>query len=154
MFLNCPPKLPRDLILETEAIQRITELLISLASEENADEENSLAYFLVKRQKLVEFYVTKIVKDILAYCNREDFPEPLIYTVVELILKRFADELAKNAVGTDAPISKVKMGDTEYSFDTSLQVAVSKVDLGKIISEELFNTLKTKLNLYRRVKSL
>lgn len=82
MFLNCPPKLPRDLILETEAIQRITELLINLASEENADEENSLAYFLMKRQKLVEFYITKIVKDILAYCNREDFPEPLIYTVV------------------------------------------------------------------------
>lgn len=140
--------------METEAITRIMELVTSLSAESEVDSDTSLAAMLETRHNFLEFRVTKLVKDILAYCHRRDFPEPLIYTVVEMIMKRFEDELAKSRMDSEVPISKVKMGDTEYSFDTSIQVALSKVDLYRVIGEELFNSLKPKLNLYRRIKSL
>lgn len=144
------------LIFKEEAIQRITELLINLANEENQVDSDggiipsTLAVELTARRATLNFYVTKLVEDILAYCHRRDFPAPLIYTVVELLMKRFKDEISTISAGVDAPMSKVKMGDTEYSFDTSF---IDKVDLTKIVSEELFNTLKSKLNLYRKVVS-
>lgn len=154
-LLKTPP--PKKPIFKEEAIQRITELLIGLASEENqVDSEtdepvpSALTIALTSRQKTLEFYVTKFVEDVLAYCHRCDFPEPLIYTAVELIMKRFKDEISatESDIGTNAPLSEIKMDDTSFKF------AVASVDLSAIASEQLFNSLKNKLNLYRKVVSL
>ena len=141
----------------------IKEMLVELAEEESPVDsdtgefsETALAYFLTKRQKTFEFYVNKFVEDVLAYCHRKDFPLPLIFTIVEMILKRFNDILAaegyeKNSEGL---YKKIKMDDTEFEFDTSLEVALRKVDVTELINEKLFNSIKPKLNLYRRVVSL
>ena len=143
----------RQLIFKEEAIQRIVELVINLASEENSVDSDgevvpsTLAVELTARQATLNFYVTKLVEDILAYCHRRDFPEALLYTVVDLLIKQFKDEISVNDVGTNAPISEVKMGDSSFKF------AVGTVDLSVVASEGLFNTLKTKLNLYRKVVS-
>lgn len=138
-------------------------MLVELAEEESPVDsdtgefsETALAYFLTKRQKTFEFYVNKFVEDVLAYCHRKDFPLPLIFTIVEMILKRFNDILAaegyeKNSEGL---YKKIKMDDTEFEFDTSLEVALRKVDVTELINEKLFNSIKPKLNLYRRVVSL
>ena len=143
----------RQLIFKEEAIQRIVELVINLANEENSVDSDggvvpsALVVELTARQATLNFYVTKLVEDILAYCHRCDFPEPLIYTVVEVLMKQFKDEISANDVGTNAPISEVKMGDSSFKF------AVATVDLSVVASEGLFNTLKAKLNLYRKVVS-
>lgn len=153
-----PPKMPKpEPIFKEEAVQRITELLIGLASEENQVDSDTgepvsstLANTLTTRQKTLEFYVTKFVEDVLAYCHRCDFPLPLIYTAVEVIIKRFKDEVsaAESDIGTNAPLSEIKMDDTSFKF------AVASIDLSAIASEQLFNSLKSKLNLYRKVVSL
>ena len=142
-------------IFKEEAVQQIIETVTELASEESRIDsdtgefaETTLAYMLTKRQKTFEFYVKKFVEDVLAYCHRADFPEPLIFTVVEMMLKRFNDELTENDVGTSAPLSEVKMDDTSFKF------AVASVDLSAIASEQLFNSIKSRLNLYRKVVSL
>ncbi len=109
---------------------------------------NALAYVLVKRRKLLEFYVNKLVADILAYCNRRDFPEPLIYTVVELLHNKINNSLTAADTGTPAPLSKIKQDDVEFSF------AVSAVNFNEVFGEKLFTSLKPNLNLYRKVKSL
>ena len=99
---------------------------------------------------LLTFYVEKLVTDILAYCCRSDFPEPLVYSAVDLIRKRLADEdTAGNELGvpTNAPLSSVKMDDTEFKF------AVSNVDPAGCLADLDFATLKPKLNLYRKVVS-
>lgn len=139
-------------IFKEEAVQKITELVTELANEQseiNAESgefaENSLAYILTKRQATFNFYVNKFVEDVLAYCHRKDFPEPLIYTVVEMIHKHFSGELDANEFGTNAPLSEVKMDDTTFKF------AVSNVDLSAIAGEKLFESIKPKLNLYRKV---
>ena len=135
-------KIPKE-----EAVQRITELIINLASEENQDEE-SLSAYLEGKQLTLQFHITKLVEDILAYCHRKDFPEPLIYTCAELIFHRLKSEWTLEIAGIDAPLSEIKMGDTDFKF------AVTSLDLSKIVGEELFNSLKSKLNIYRRLVAL
>ena len=91
---------------------------------------------------LLTFYAEKLVADILAYCHREDFPDALVYSCVELVLKRGADEVG----GSQGPLSSVKMDDTEFRF------AVTSVDTAGIAADRDFNTLRPRLNLYRKVK--
>lgn len=100
---------------------------------------------------LLSFYVEKLVTDILDYCHRKDFPEPLVYSAVDLIRKRLADEdAAGNELGvpTNAPLSSVKMDDTEFKF------AVSNIDPAGCLADLDFATLKPKLNRWRKVVSL
>ena len=160
-----PPFEIPPLIFKEEAIQRITEMVIELANEESPLDSDTgaplpltLANWLDAHQKMLEFRITKLVEDILAYCHRRDFPESLIYTAVELIFKRLDDILvaAKYTAENEgnAPLSKVKMDDTEFDFDTSIQVALQKVDVNSIVDEKLFDSLKPRLNLYRRLRTL
>lgn len=100
---------------------------------------------------LLSFYVEKLVTDILDYCHRKDFPEPLVYSAVDLIRKRLADEdTAGNELGvpTNTPLSSIKMDDTEFKF------AVSNVDPAGCLADLDFATLKPKLNRWRKVVSL
>ncbi len=124
---------------KTEAIQAITQkvLLLESGRELNPD--------------LLAFYVEKLVSDILDYCHRPDFPETLVYTVVDLIRKRLADEdsaVDESGIKARGPLSSVKMDDTEFRF------AVANVDATGCLADLDFTTIKAKLNLYRRVVSL
>lgn len=100
---------------------------------------------------LLTFYVEKLVTDILDYCHRTDFPDALIYSAVDLIRKRFADEDASAGselgIQVAGPLSGIKMDDTEFKF------AVSNVDPTGCLADLDFATLKPKLNLYRKVVS-
>ena len=91
-----------------EAIREITTKVRLLESKRTLDEG------------LLTFYVEKLVMDILDYCHRADFPDALIYSSVDLIRKRFADEDASagSELGIQAagPLSSVKMDDTEFSL--------------------------------------
>ena len=100
---------------------------------------------------LLAFYVEKLVTDILDYCHRTDFPEPLVFSAVDLIRKRLADEdTAGNEldVSSNAPLASVKMDDTEFKF------AVSNIDPTGCLADLDFATLKPKLNRWRKVVSL
>ena len=100
---------------------------------------------------LLTFYVEKLVTDILAYCCRKDFHEPLVYSAVDLIRKRLADEdTASDELGAQVsgPLSSVKMDDTEFKF------AVSNIDPTGCLADLDFATLKPKLNRWRKVVSL
>ena len=146
-------------IFKEEAAELITAQLSELVNEEAENPLNdsdtaklTLAEYLNKRQKLLSFYVNKFVEDILIYCNRRDFPPPLIYTVVELILKRLENQMAaadsdESGLG-NAPLSEIKMDDVTFKF------AVNNIDLSAVFGEELFNSITAKLNLYRKVKSV
>ena len=99
---------------------------------------------------LLAFYVEKFVGDILDYCHREDFPDALTYTVVDLIRKRLADEDASSndaASGVRGPLSSVRMDDTEFKF------AVSNVDAAGCLSDLDFSSIKPKLSIYRKAVS-
>ena len=102
--------------------------------------------------ELLAFYVEKLVTDMLDYCHRADFPEPLVYSAVDLIRKRLADEDTSvgDALGipTTAPLSSVKMDDTEFKF------AVTNVEPAGCLADLDFATLKPKLNRWRKVVSL
>ena len=103
-----------------EATEAITAKVLLLENQRNLNSD------------LLAFYVEKLVNDILDYCHRNDFPETLVYTVVDLIRKRLADEdstgddLGMNARG---PLSSVKMDDTEFKF------AVANVDATGCLSD-------------------
>ena len=102
----------------------------------------------------LEFYIKKFVLDCLDYMHRQDFPEALVYSAVDLIRKRIADESASfvessevSVVSSNVPLSKIKQDDTEYTF------AVNNVDLSGCLADLDFDSIKPKLNLYRRMVS-
>ena len=122
-----------------EAIRVITEKVRLLESRRTLD------------AGLLAFNNEKLVTDILDYCRRTDFPEPLVYSAVDLIRKRLADEdTASDELGVQAsgPLSSVKMDDTEFKF------AVSNIDPMGCLADLDFATLKPKLNRWRKVVSL
>ena len=102
------------------------------------------------------FWVEKLVIDILDYCHRKDFPEALIYTCVDLILKRLADyETAADNVDSDTaavslPLSEIKEDETSYKFDTSFAVKTTATDNVGLLSDLDFDSIKPRLNLYRK----
>ena len=116
------------------AIQRIIELVQQLSPEVNANQ--------------LEFFATKLVLDVLDYCNREDFPEALIYTVAGALAKQFDSAADSATVGGDAPIKKITQDDTSFEF------AVAEKDSSSDEGTLMFNALKPRLNLYRKVKAL
>ena len=120
-----------------EATQKITELIQNLQDAENLPNEN-----------LIKFRVEKFVNDVLDYCHREDFPETLIYSAVDLLNKNFADESAGSDTGITAPISEIKQDDVSFKF------AVNNVNSAGVASDSDFDSIKPKLNLYRKVVSL
>ena len=102
------------------------------------------------------FWVEKLVIDVLDYCHRKDFPEALIYTCVDLILKRLSDyETAADSVDSDTaavslPLSEIKEDETSYKFDTSFTVKTTATDNVGLLSDLDFDSIKPRLNLYRK----
>ena len=141
-----PKKHPRPTMLKPqEAATQIAELLLELLPQ-NLSENLSEAR--------LEFYIKKFVLDCLDYMHRQDFPEALVYSAVDLIRKRIADESASfvessevSVVSSNVPLSKIKQDDTEYTF------AVNNVDLSGCLADLDFDSIKPKLNLYRRMVS-
>lgn len=102
------------------------------------------------------FWVEKLVIDVLDYCHRKDFPEALIYTCVDLILKRLSDyETAADSVDSDTaavslPLSEIKEDETSYKFDTSFAIKTAATDNVGLLSDLDFDSIKPRLNLYRK----
>ena len=149
--MNLPTERPKPIYKE-EAVQKITDKVIELASGERQSDTDTvtLATYLEEKSVMLGFYVEKLVADIRVYCHRCDFPEPLIYTAVEIVLKQFNDELAASTseTGVNAPLSEIKQDDVTFKF------AVATVDVSEMASEKLLDRIKPKLNLYRKVKSI
>ena len=121
-----------------EAVKRVSEKVLLLTGEQKPNSDT------------LAFYIEKLVTDILDYCHRDDFPDALVYTVVELVQKCLADAASAAggmAGGSNGPLQSVKMDDTEFHF------AVSIVDPAACLSELSFESIKPKLKLYRKVVS-
>ena len=98
-----------------------------------------------------EFAAEKLVSDMLDYCHREDFPMALVYTAVDLVGKRLEDmqdDADSQGISVRSPLSSIKMDDTEFSF------AVENVSASGVLSDYDFDSIKGKLNIYRKVVSL
>ena len=111
---------------------------------------------MTARSNEIQFWIEKLVVDVLAYCHRKDFPEALIYTCVDLILKRITDREAAtpDEEGVVAlPLSEIKMDDTSFKFDTNFSAKTATTDNVGLLSDSDFDSIKSKLNLYRRLVS-
>ena len=122
---------------QTEAVTAITEKVQVLRAN-NAYDTGRLA-----------FYTEKLVIDILAYCHRDDFPDGLVYTAADLIVKHMEEESSDfNGVSVKGPLKSIKMDDTQFDF------AVNPVAADGSTADADFDKIKPKLNRYRRVVSL
>ncbi|KMO87223.1 hypothetical protein AB840_04130 [Megasphaera cerevisiae DSM 20462] len=90
------------------------------------------------------FFAEKLVVDILDYCHRDDFPPSLVYTVADLICKRIDDEV-KAAAGAPGPLKRLQQNDTTYEW------AVNATNAAGILSDADFDSIKPKLNRWRKV---
>lgn len=134
-----------NLLSAEEATIRITSKLTTLEQTRELNKE------------LLQFWVEKLVLDVLDYCHRTDFPDALIYTCVDLLRKRLADmdEAAGNSESeaVTLPLSEIKMDDTQYKFSTDLMVKTTAPNNIGLLSDLDFDSIKPRLNLYRRVVS-
>lgn len=94
-------------------------------------------------EAVLSIYVEKLVNDILDYCHRHDFPDTLIFTCVDLINKRICDEQASTE-GTNA-LKSIEAGDTKFEFNVGTAITSG------ILSDLDFDSIKPKLNLYRKI---
>ena len=128
-----------ELLTKTEAVSLILEKLRLLRGAEKLNEVQA------------EFATEKLVRDMLDYCHREDFPMALVYTAVDLVGKRLEDmqdDADSQGISVRSPLSSIKMDDTEFSF------AVENVSASGVLSDYDFDSIKGKLNIYRKVVSL
>lgn len=91
----------------------------------------------------LKIYVEKLVLDILDYCHRNDFPPALVFTCIDLINKRIDDEQAK--LEGSSSLKSIEAGDTKFEFSVSAAIASG------ILSDLDFDSIKPKLNLYRKI---
>lgn len=96
---------------------------------------------MASSDEVLDFYSNKMVEEALAYCNREDFPDALIYTAAELICKIIGDNNGKGSQN----LKSVQMNDTKFEFNTGTLPAAG------CMSDEDFNSIKSKLNRYRKL---
>lgn len=89
----------------------------------------------------LEIFAEKFVLDVMDYCHRTDFPRTLAYTGAELAIKYIVDS-ASNGQG---PLKSLKENDVEFEW------AIGEVSPIGCISEQDFNSIRPKLNLYRKV---
>lgn len=86
-------------------------------------------------------FAEKFVLDCLDYCHRTNFPRTLIYTAAELSVKYIKDKHADS----HGPLKSLKENDVEFEW------AVTDVSPIGCISEKDFESIRPKLNLYRKV---
>lgn len=121
-------------ITAEEAIVAVKEKALSMA------ESNEQLQQYMTLGKLAMF-AERYVMDVLDYCHRVDFPYALIYVGAELAVKYFADS-SRDAPG---PLKSLKENDVQFEW------AVSSVSPIGCISEQDFESIRNKLNLYRKV---
>lgn len=85
--------------------------------------------------------VQSFVKKVLDYCHRDDFPDTLLYTAVDFVMKN----IEREAIAKDAPVKAIQEKDNRIEF------AVNSVPVYGIASDEEFKLLRPTLNLYRRL---
>lgn len=92
----------------------------------------------------IQVFAEKFVLDVVAYCHRTNFPRVLAYTAAELAMKYIAD-MNRMADGSLGPLKSLKENDVQFEW------AVSSVAPIGCISEQDFESIRNKLNLYRKV---
>lgn len=91
---------------------------------------------------ILNLYAEKFVADVLDYCNREDFPAALTFTAAEMVNKWASNASNEN----DAPLKSIKHNDTEFQFAVDNMPSV-----GSSIESD-FESIKSKLNMYRKLR--
>ena len=124
-------------ITPDEAIQAVYDKILEIKNDYNGGAEEQP----IINDTRLRMYAEKFVHDVMDYCHREDFPDSLIYTAVELITKWTDAETS----GEKAPLKSLKQNDTEFTF------AVSDVSSTGNPHEADFESLKPRLNRFRKV---
>ncbi len=89
-------------------------------------------------------YAGHIVQYLLEYCHRRDFPEALVLTAAQLVLKWTAS--SDGGMVSNAPLKSIKQDDTEFQF------AVNSVSAAGVAIDDDLAALQPKLNVYRKVR--
>lgn len=98
----------------------------------------------------IEFYSNKLVLDVLDYCHRDNFPEALIYTAAGALAKNFGTSDGDGSATVNAPLKAITQDDVKYEF----AVATAEVDTTFDAATTVFNSLKARLNIYRKLVAL
>lgn len=91
---------------------------------------------------LQKLQIEQFVYDITDYCHRDDFPRTLVLTVANLIAIYYMEQ---GNTAREAPLKALEENDTKFEF------AVAEVDMTDLLSNQLLDKLRPKLNLYRKL---
>lgn len=121
----------RDIMTPAEAVVDITAKIKTIRGDTEIDEA------------VLGIYVEKLVNDVLDYCHRHDFPRALTFTCMDLINKRIGDE--QTAAEGAAQLKSIEAGDTKFEFNVPAAISSG------VLNDLDFDSIKPKLNLYRKI---
>ena len=68
---------------------------------------------------LIELDIARVTQQVKNYCNLEEIPEALNFTIADMVV-----DLQRARMGDNLTITDVDMGDTSYSFSTDNAIDV------------------------------
>ena len=84
---------------------------------------------------LIELDIARVTQQVKNYCNLEEIPEALNFTIADMVA-----DLQRARSGNNVTVTDVDMGDTSYSF--SVDDAI----------DNLVRDYKSNLNSFRRLR--
>lgn len=103
----------------------------------------------------IDFIIGKVENHIKEYCNRDDVPEALNYTIVDIAsqfisMYGWSDGSVITAPSVDGPgeIASIKEGDTTITYNVAEKGAVKSFST----EEDVYFEFAAKLNKYRKLR--
>lgn len=84
---------------------------------------------------LIELDIARVTQQVKNYCNLEEIPEALNFTIADMVV-----DLQRARMGDNLTITDVDMGDTSYSFSTDNAI------------DGLVKDYQANLNAFRRLR--
>lgn len=66
---------------------------------------------------LIELDIARVMQQVCNYCNLEEIPEALNYTIADMVV-----DLQRVRSGSNVTVTDVDMGDTSYSFSVDTAI--------------------------------
>lgn len=111
------------------------------------------------KDQILMYHIKSVIRKILNYCHREDFPEQLKEVATEMVIRQYKawDSSTSNAGGgivsggVSGVVSSITRGDFSISYDNSSDAQESSASALSLATDDILIDYRGQLNAYRKM---